>query len=293
LETAIGVFSSRERAEEAVQELLDKKVPREAIVFLTRSETEATAVGKELGATVGGFMGFATGMSAGVGAALLLVVPGIGQVFALGFGAAALLGLAGAGAGSALGKSVAGESGGAQPTPEKKSPEDVAFFREVLAEGRSLVVVRTESHETAGVANGILNRLGIGIQEHIPVKMQTATRQIADIAVVDVRGRITAGEGTLVLREVVRELLNKGSKKILLNLYEVGYVDSSGLGELVKTYTTVRSQGGQLKLVQISKRVQDLLQMTKLHAVFDIQSDEATAIQSFEATAASRPETAR
>ncbi len=292
METAIGVFASRERAEEAVKELLDQKVPQEAIVFLTRSETEATSVGKELGATVGGFMGFATGMSAGVSAALLLVVPGIGQVFALGFGAAALLGLAGAGAGSALGKSVAGESGVAQPTPEEKSPEDVAFFREVLAEGRSLVVVRTQSHETASVANGILNRLGIGIQEHIPVKMQTATRQIADIAVVDVRGRITTGEGTLVLRQVVRELIDKGSKKILLNLYEVGYVDSSGLGELVKTYTTVCGQGGQLKLVQLSKRVQDLLQMTKLHAVFDIQPDEATAIQSFEATAGSRPEAA-
>jgi hypothetical protein len=75
LETAIGVFSSRERAEEAVQELLDQKVPQEAIVFLTRSESEAKAVGKELGQRLGGFMGFATGMSAGVGAALLLVVP--------------------------------------------------------------------------------------------------------------------------------------------------------------------------------------------------------------------------
>ena len=111
--------------------------------------------------------------------------------------------------------------------------------------------------------------------------MHTATRQIEDIAVVDVRGRITAGEGLLVLREVVRELMDKGNKKILLNLYEVGYVDSPGLGELVKTYSTVCGQGGQLKLVQLSKRIHDLLQMTKLHAVFDIQPDEASAIQSF------------
>ena len=168
METAIGVFSSRDRAEEAVQELLAQKVPQEAIVFLTRSETEGASAGKEAGATVGGFMGFATGMSAGVGAALLLAVPGIGQVVALGFGAAALLGLAGAGAGSAIGKSVAGESSAVQPTPEENSSEDVAFFREVLAGGRSLVVVRTESHETASVANGILSRLGIGIQEHVP-----------------------------------------------------------------------------------------------------------------------------
>ncbi len=91
-----------------------------------------------------------------------------------------------------------------------------------------------------------------------------------------------------MLREVVRELIDKGGRKILLDLYEVGYVDSSGLGELVKTYTTVCSKGGQLKLVRISKRVQDLLQMTKLHAIFDIQPDEATAIQSFQAPPASR-----
>ena len=81
-ETAIGVSSSRERAAEAVRELLDGKVPRESIVFLTRSETEANIVGKELGATVGGFVGMGTGMSAGVVAAItLLAVPGIGQVW--------------------------------------------------------------------------------------------------------------------------------------------------------------------------------------------------------------------
>ncbi len=293
MEIAIGVFSSRERAEEAVNELLDQKVPQEQIVFLTRSESEAIAVGKELGATVGGFMGFATGMSAGVGAALLLVVPGIGQVFALGFGAAALLGLAGAGAGSAVGKAVAGDSRTSLPTPEQGLSEDASFFREVLAEGRSLIIVRTESNDTANVANGILNRLGIGIQEHIPVKMQAATRQIADIVAVDIRDRITAGEGNVMLREVVRELLEKGNRKILLNLHEVGYVDSSGLGELVKTCTTVQGRGGQLKLVQLSKRVYDLLQMTKLHAVFDIQTDEASAIQSFHATASSSGTTGR
>jgi anti-sigma B factor antagonist len=281
------VFSTRDRAEEAVQELSAQKVPQEAIVFLTRSETEGASAGKEVGATVGGFMGVATGMSAGVGAALLLAVPRIGQVVALGFGAAALLGLAGAGAGSAIGKS-AGESSAVPPTSEENSSEDVAFFREVLAGGRSLVVVRTESHETASVANGILSRLGIGIQEHVPVKMQTATRQIADITVVDVRGRITAGEGTIALREAIRELLDKGGRKVLLNLQGVGYVDSAGLGELVKTCTTVHNQGGQLKLVQLSKRVQDLLQMTKLHSVFDIQPDEASAVQSFKT--ASPPE---
>ena len=280
METTIGVFSSRERAEEAVKELLAQKVPQEEIVFLTRAEPEASSISKELFATVGGSMGFATGMSAGVVTALVLV-PGIGQVFALGFGAAALLGLAGAGAGSAVGQAVAGSSHSVAPTSEEKASDDAAFFREVLATRRSLIIVRTESNDTANAANAILNRLGIGIRERVPVKMETTTRQIADVVALDVRGRITAGEGNLVLRNQVRELLDQGNKKILLNLHEVGYVDSSGLGELVKTFTTVQSQGGQLKLVQLSKRVEELLQMTKLHAVFDIHADEASALQSF------------
>src|ERR1700682_274884 len=162
METAIGVFSSRERAEDAVRELLDRKVPQEAIVFLTRSETEAKTVGKELGATLGGFMGVGTGMSAGVVAATMLAVPGIGQVFALGFGAAALLGLFGAGVGSTLGKSMADDTRAPQPTPDEKCSEDAVFFREVLKEGRSLIVVRAESPETARVAFGIPGSVGFG-----------------------------------------------------------------------------------------------------------------------------------
>jgi anti-sigma B factor antagonist len=281
METAIGVFSSRERAEEAVRELLDRKVPQESIVFLTRSETEAKSVGQEFGATLGGFMGVGTGMSAGVAAATLLAVPGLGQVFALGFGAAALLGLLGAGVGSTLGKGMAHDTSAPQPTAEEKCSEDAVFFREVLKEGRSLIVVRAESPEIANVACGILDQLGLGIQGHTPMKIQTSTRHMEDVSIVDVSGRITLGEGNIMLREVVRELVEKGHNKILLNLHDVGYVDSSGVGELVKTYTTVRNQGGQLKLLNPSKRVSDLLQLTRLSSVFDIQSDEASAVQSF------------
>jgi len=286
LHTAIGVFSAREAAEAACKELLGCKIPPEEIVFLTRSHGEGATVGKELGATVGGFMGFATGMSAGVGAAVLLVVPGIGQVLALGFGAAALLGLAGARAGSAVGQSAA-EKDAIATTPDDKCPEDVTFFREVLAEGRSLVVVRTESDENARQANEILNRLGIAIQEHTPVQLQIATRQVGPITIVDVSGRVTLGEGSVALRDMVRELTDKGQRNILLNLRNVGYIDSSGLGELVKAYTTARNQGGQLKLVDVSKRVDDLLHMTKLHLVLEIEADEATAVQSFRAAGGS------
>ena len=280
METAIGVFSSRERAEGAVRELLGSRVPEESIVFLTRSTPEATTTGKQFGATIGGYMGVAAGMSAGVTVATLMLT-GIGTVFALGFGAAALLGLAGAGTGAAIGKGMAEGGDSPQPTPDEKCSEDVLFFREVLREGRSLIVVRTESKETASSACAILDRLGLSVEGKTPVKMRAENRQVEDVTVVDVSGRITLGEGNVMLREIVRQLVEAGHKKIAMNLHEVGYVDSSGLGELVKAYTTVRNHGGQLKLVNPSKRVQDLLQMTNLSAVFTIEADEASAIQSF------------
>ncbi len=280
MHNAIGVFASRDKAEDAYKMLVERHVPPKEIVYLTRSEGQGATVGKELGATVGGFLGVAGGMTAGVGTAILLAVPGIGQVVALGFGAAALLGLAGAGAGSALGKTAADDTV-VQPTPDDQCAEDVAFFRKVLAEGHSLVVVRSESQEVANVANGVLSLLGMNIQEHTPVRMQVSRRQVADIAIIDVSGRITFTDGSAAVRQLVRESLEQGHKKILFNMRGVGYIDSSGLGELVKSYTTVRSNGGQLKLVEVSQRVHDLLHMTKLHLVLEIESDEATAIQSF------------
>jgi len=280
METAIGVFSSRDRAEEAVRELHKQGVPEEDIVFLTRSESEAKTISKQFGATVGGFLGGATGMSAGVVAATLLL-PGIGPVFALGFGAAALLGLAGAGAGAGVGSLAASDANALQPTPDARSAEDVAFFREVLKEGRSLIVVRTESKETAKSACAILDRLGIGMQGATPVRMQTKSTRVGDIVVVGISGRITHGEGSAELRDMVRELVETGNKRIILNLSEVNYIDSSGLGELVKSHTTVRTKGGELKLAALNKRVQDLLEITRLAAVFDIQKDEAAAVKSF------------
>jgi len=113
--------------------------------------------------------------------------------------------------------------------------------------------------------------------------MQTATRQVGGVTVVDVSGRITLGEGNVILREIVRDLAEKGKKAIVLNLGEVQYIDSSGVGELVKAHTTIRNQGGQLKLTNLNKRVHDLLEMTRLSAVFDIQKDETSAIESFSA----------
>ena len=107
------------------------------------------------------------------------------------------------------------------------------------------------------------------------------TRQVDGISVVDVSGRITLGEGSSAVRDVLRDLIGQGEKKILLNLSEVSYIDSSGIGELVSGYTTISNQGGTLKLVGLTKRVKDLLQITKLYTVFDVHEEEAHGIRSF------------
>ena len=111
--------------------------------------------------------------------------------------------------------------------------------------------------------------------------MKASTRQVDGVTVVDLSGRITLGEGSVVLRDTVRDLISKGDKRILLNLGDVTYIDSSGIGELVSAFTTVRNQGGELKLLKLTKKVHDLLQITKLYTVFEVHNDEAAALRSF------------
>jgi anti-sigma B factor antagonist len=113
------------------------------------------------------------------------------------------------------------------------------------------------------------------------MSMKTSTRQVDGTTVFDLSGRITLGEGSVQLRDMVREALSKGNKRLLLNLADVNYIDSSGLGELVSAFTTVRNQGGEMKLLNLTKKVHDLLQITKLYTVFEIFNDEAVAIGSF------------
>ena len=108
-----------------------------------------------------------------------------------------------------------------------------------------------------------------------------ATRELDGVTILDLSGRITLGEGAVQLREAIRELISKGGKKILVGLGEVNYIDSSGLGELVSSYTTAKNQGADLKLLNLTKKVKDVLQVTKLYTVFDIYDDEASAIASF------------
>ena len=113
------------------------------------------------------------------------------------------------------------------------------------------------------------------------MSMKISTRQVDGVTILDLGGRITLGEGSVQLRDSIRDLLGKGQKKILLNLGDVNYIDSSGIGELVSAYTTARNQGGELKLLNLTKKVHDLLQITKLYTVFDVKDDEATAIAAF------------
>ena len=113
------------------------------------------------------------------------------------------------------------------------------------------------------------------------MSMKIKTRQVDGITIMDCSGRITLGEGSVQLRDAVRDLLSKGSKQILLNLGDVTYIDSSGIGELVSAFTTVRNQGGDLKLLNLTKKVHDLLQITKLYTVFDVKEDETAAVKAF------------
>jgi len=113
------------------------------------------------------------------------------------------------------------------------------------------------------------------------MSIRVTTRSAGSVVVVEVSGQIILGDGTALLRKTVRGLLAEGHNHILLNLGEVDYIDSAGIGELVSSYKTTHDKGGELKLLNLTRRVRDVLQLTRLHTVFDVQSDEATALRSF------------
>ena len=116
--------------------------------------------------------------------------------------------------------------------------------------------------------------------------LKTSTRQVGGVTVVDVSGRITLGQESAAIRDLVTELLSKGQKKILFNLADVQYIDSSGLGSLVSAFTSARKQGAELKLVNLTDKVEGVMQITKLYTVFDVMDDEDVAIKSFGQSAA-------
>jgi anti-sigma B factor antagonist len=106
-------------------------------------------------------------------------------------------------------------------------------------------------------------------------------RQAGDITILDMDGKVTIGEGSVALRTAIRRLLEEGKKKILLNLGGVGYIDSSGIGELVSSFTAINKEGGQLKLLNLTQKLQDLLGITKLLTVFDVYDSESDALGSY------------
>jgi anti-sigma B factor antagonist len=111
--------------------------------------------------------------------------------------------------------------------------------------------------------------------------LYATTREFGGITIIDLSGRISLGEGSALLRKTVRDLLDEGHTKIILNLGDVNYIDSSGIGELVSGFTAVRNRGGELKLLSLTKKVNDLLQLTKLFTVFEVYNEENTAVGSF------------
>ena len=115
--------------------------------------------------------------------------------------------------------------------------------------------------------------------------MQIEERAVGDVMILDLKGKITLGEGDELLKDKINSLVNQGHKKIILNLADVPYIDSAGLGEVVRTYTTVSRQGGSLKLLNLTKRITDLLSITKLLTVFETYESENEAVRSFSASA--------
>jgi anti-sigma B factor antagonist len=114
------------------------------------------------------------------------------------------------------------------------------------------------------------------------MSFKATTREVGDVTVIDMDGRITLGEGSALLRDLIRENLARGRKKIVLNLAGIVYIDSTGLGELVSGYRLIKSEGGEIKLLNLNKKVTDLLQITRLYTVFDIHNQETQAVTSFQ-----------
>jgi len=286
MKTLVGVFPSRATAESSVKDLLAAHVPGAAITFLspeqeTQKETESAGVGKVMGSYVGGVLGGGAGLSLGVAAATL-VVPGVGPIMAIGIAAAALLGLGGAGAGAVVGKAVESELASPQLATEGVA-EDTLLFRQMLKEGRSLIIVRTESQDLATRAGALLDKYSLATKggQHLSSAaggLKVDTHEADDRCTIKCVGRITLREDGFMVKDAVRDALRHGFKNILLDLSQVTYVDSSGIGELVGALTTVRGQQGKLTLLNPSATVKQMLHVTRLSSVFDAVTDDTSAV---------------
>jgi anti-sigma B factor antagonist len=201
-------------------------------------------------------------------------------VYAIGLGAAALLHYLGSKVGATAVKRSLEASRFTLTAPEQ-SAIDTAYFIDVLKHGRSIVMVQTKFRDVAAEATAILDRLGLGKQTPTSSKAGSSTRQVEGVSIVDLRGRIDFGDGSTRLREILSDLVTSGTKKVLLNMKNVDFVDSSGIGEMVRGHVQLAKIGGQLKLVNLSNHVNMLLHVTRLNKVFEIFDNELDGIKSF------------
>ena len=272
MKTAVGVFSNLNRAEQAIRALLKNKVPAERITFLTRSEPEAASIGKHLEGQ--GMLQLHTGTPARFS---VLSVSGIGPVLVQGPDVADIFEQPGQ---TNLASGPSAPNDPRQHTSATAgSEDDAAFFRRMLLEGCSVIVVRSNSHQVAMAAVEVLDELSLGIRKPVPGKSGVSVRQLPQAAVATFTGKLALDDGCRLLRETVRSLLDGGQRTILLNLEQVNYLDSAGLGELVRTHVAARGRGGHLTLVNPSPNVRQLLRLTRVDQVFDIAPDELSAIE--------------
>jgi len=269
MDSAIGIFATRERAEEALLRLLKEHVPEDRIVFLTGSEKDVEQVGTRMSSNESraGDMAVPRLHSGSL-------TPGSSTVFALEFAPANV-------SCSAVARPIlsAGTSSHFASLVGSPSSQDTEFFRRVLDDGQSVIIVRTNSTAAAAAACRIFDDLAWHMRRSGATQTSVIFRRIPGGALAEFTGKIALTDGTALLRESIRNFLNFGYKLILLDLERVDYVDSAGIGELVRSHATVRSHGGQLKLVRPSAGVLRLLQMTKLNKVFEIAPDQATALR--------------
>lgn len=270
MRTAVGVFSKLDQAEHAIRALLKNRVPPERITFLTRSEPDANSIGNHLYSDSG---------SANVGTPArfsVISVSGIGPILVQGpdvtdiFDPSSQVG--------ATHLRTASNDPWRQTPVAHGSDDDAAFFRRMLNDGCSVIVVRTDSSQIAMAAVEVLDKLSLGIGKPPAGKGHVSVRQIPGAAIATFSGKLALDDGCLLLRETIRAFLDARQLRILLNLERLEFLDSAGLGELVRTHVAVRARGGQLTLINPSPNVRQLLRVTKVDQVFDIAHDELSAL---------------
>lgn len=268
MDTTIGIFATQDRAEEAIVRLLQKRIPEYRIVYLTRSRADADSVGRQVQSREPQNSSSAPhvvreGSLAHAG----------GTMFALDFSKSPSP--AASPDSSDFFASLVGTA----------SSQDSEFFQRVLDEGHSVVIVRTNSAHAAAGACEIFDSCALHMKRSGSARTSVIFRRVPGGALAEFTGRFALTEGTPLLRESVQNFLAFGYTRILLDLERIEYLDSAGLGELVRSHATVRNHGGHLTIIRPSDGVLRLLQITKLDKVFDIATDQSTALRALRTSA--------